>query len=146
MPIFILPSISRYCPLSICIMEIADFDYRRKIIYTILQFRIRDCKRSIRHTDKIGADIHLSGIFADRTALRSWSILEGNSSYQQSQLNFGIPLLWLHIQHGKSSKQCYILWILSLATGIPAGRIIIDKVFPDHISHGLPVQTCWITR
>ena len=84
----------------------------------------------IRHTDN-QLQIHLSGIF--QTDCAPLLIHFGKRLIQQYQLNFGIPLTLLHIQHGKSSKQCYILWILSLTTGIPA-RHIIDKVFPDHIS------------
>ena len=55
----------------------------------------------IRHSDN-QLQIHLSGIF--QTDCAPLLIHFGKRLIQQYQLDFGIPLTLLHIQHGKSSK------------------------------------------
>ena len=92
----------------------------------------------IRHTDN-ELKIHFSCIFqADGTSLL---IHLGKCLVQKHQLDLGIPVALLHVQHCKTCQKCHIFRVLSLSTRISPCHII-DKIFTDDI----PLLVCHLFK
>ena len=92
----------------------------------------------IRHADN-ELKIHFSCIFqTDGTPLL---IHLGKCLVQKYQLDFGIPVALLHVQHCKTCQKCHIFRVLPLSTGISSCHII-DKIFTNDI----PLLVCHLFK